>query len=69
MESDPRPMTLPDGLMLGWVLDYSHLELGYNTVVMLLDRDNLALYRGRGNTEEEATAAAIEEWKEENARP
>lgn len=57
-------MTLPDGLILGFVLDYSHLELGYNTVVMLLDRDSTAFYRGRGNDQEEATQDALKQWKE-----
>ena len=56
---------IPDGLILGFVLDYAHLELGYNTVVMLLDRDRMAFYRGRGNNEEEATADAVKQWKED----
>ena len=56
---------LPDGLILGFVLDYSHLELGYSTVVMLLDRDRTAFYRGRGNNQEEATQDAIKNWKED----
>ena len=43
--------------------DYSGQELGYNFVVMLGDTNSMRLFRGHGNTPEEATQDAI--WKYE----
>lgn len=57
--------SMPNNLIVGFVLDYSHLELGYSIVVMLLDKSRNAFYRGRGNSQEEATEDAINKWKED----
>jgi len=58
-------MKLPPNLFVALRLDYSLKELGYNFVVMLGDIKRMRLFRGRGQTEDEATLDALHEFEME----
>lgn len=58
-------MRLPPNLFVALHMDYSDVELGYDHVIMLGDTHTMRLFRGKGDTKEEAFNAALLEYHKE----